>query len=100
MRLDFTLGKHHIRITFSAKRDWSEGIKKFRHESGLHYVFGRISIYTVDLTAEVYPVCAECGSADVGEVSSGDEGWTVCQSCCSIEQGYRYVTYEEFENAL
>lgn len=35
--------------------------------------------------------CAECGSLDIGEVTAGDEGWTVCNDCQAIEQGYDYV---------
>lgn len=36
----------------------------------------------------IIEVCAVCHSPEVGEQSCGDEGWTVCQDCQSIEQGY------------
>ena len=40
---------------------------------------------------EEVATCAECGTTDIGEVTSGDEGWTVCNDCRAIEQGYDYV---------
>ncbi len=39
--------------------------------------------------------CGECGSLDIGEVQAGDEGWTVCQGCQTIEGGYKYITEAE-----
>ena len=36
-------------------------------------------------------VCAECGSTEIGEKSVGDEGWTICDECNAIEQGYEQV---------
>lgn len=36
----------------------------------------------------VTEVCAQCHSPDCREVFAGDEGWTVCPDCRSIEQGY------------
>lgn len=29
--------------------------------------------------------CGECGSLDIGEHFSGDEGWTICGGCEAIE---------------
>lgn len=46
---------------------------------------------------EVVPICAECLSEKIGEVSSGDEGWTVCSDCGSVEQGYKYIHESEVD---
>lgn len=36
----------------------------------------------------VFEVCAVCHSPECREEFAGDEGWTVCPECRSIEQGY------------
>ena len=38
-------------------------------------------------------VCSQCESHEVGEKFAGDEGWTICDECHSVEQGYvtRYI---------
>ena len=38
--------------------------------------------------------CKECDSTEVGEQSAGDESWTICRSCQSVEQG-TYAVYED-----
>lgn len=38
--------------------------------------------YCIDNTIDC---CAECGSPEVGEVGCGDEGWTVCPDCQTVE---------------
>jgi|TARA_R110000787_G_scaffold87489_4_gene186390 hypothetical protein len=35
--------------------------------------------------------CAECGSFEIGEKWRGDEGWTICDDCQAVEQGYTEV---------
>lgn len=62
-----------------------------------HLVWGRLSIVWGQPHLEEIGLCAECGSSDIGEVRSGDEGWTVCQDCRAVEQGYEYVTVDEAE---
>lgn len=47
---------------------------------------------------ELIPVCHLCGSPEIGEKFSGDEGWTVCDNCGAVEQGYDYVTESELED--
>jgi len=37
------------------------------------------------------PTCTECGSFEIGEKWAGDEGWTICDNCRAIEQGYDYL---------
>jgi hypothetical protein len=99
MRFTF-LTSYHVEFHTRARRSWQEGPKRFRlaYGNGIHWVWGRVSLSVEDLTAAVYPVCAECDSPDAREVSYGDEGWTVCPDCQSVEQGYRYVSLLEYEN--
>ena len=42
-------------------------------------------------------ICKECRSLNIGEQHCGDEGWTVCRDCQTVEGGYLYVTPEEAE---
>lgn len=95
----FTIFQYHVEFHTRARRSWTEGLQRYRlaYGNGTHWVWGRLSLSIEDVYAEVYPVCAECSSPDAREVSYGDEGWTVCPSCQSIEQGYRYVSALEYE---
>jgi hypothetical protein len=98
MRRSFALGRWDVTLSTTAKRAWTD-LKVFRTESGgRHVAWGRLSLCVDDGTAECVPTCAECGSDEIGEVSAGDEGWTVCQSCRSIEQGYTYISIREVES--
>lgn len=63
----------------------------------VHIVFGRLSLVIEKWDIERYAVCAECESTEIGEVSSGDEGWTVCQDCRTVEGDYKYLNKREFE---
>ena len=54
--------------------------------------YGMVSSCCGGKFEEEVPTCAECGSFDIGEKTAGDEGWTICDSCGAIEQGYEYVT--------
>jgi hypothetical protein len=96
MTKHFTVGRWDISVSTNARASW--GRPRFYRDTN-HFVWGRFSIVLEDWTAEVHLVCAACGSVDVGEVSHGDEGWTVCQSCQAVEQGYRYVNKREWEEA-
>ena len=95
----FNILNYHVSLDTRARRAWSEGLLRFRgsYGNGVHYVFGRLSLSIEDITLEVYPVCAECDSPNAREVSYGDEGWTICPDCQSVEQGYRYVNLQEWE---
>jgi hypothetical protein len=68
------------------------------HMGTWHLVFGKLSIHIQDMELECHAICAECNSPEIGEVSFGDDGVTVCPDCQSIEQGYRYVSANELEN--
>lgn len=93
----FTLLKWYIAIRFSSKRPLNYA--KLTHNEFSHcLVWWRLSILIENWTIECHQVCAECGSSDIGEVSRGDESWTVCQDCRSVEQGYKYVNLREYEN--
>ena len=52
-----------------------------------------------EIDSQEYRLCKECGSADIGEHRAGDEGYIICGSCRSVEQGYKYVTAAEYEDA-
>ena len=45
-------------------------------------------------------VCSECLSQDIGEHFAGDEGWTICEGCRAIEQGYTEVRCEYCNQSL
>jgi hypothetical protein len=53
----------------------------------------------------IFQVCKMCHSPECREEFAGDEGWTVCPDCRSIEQGYsdaiekHDLTPQEFEAA-
>ena len=51
--------------------------------------------YLCENENEVISLCKECQSPDIGEQHAGDEGWTVCDSCGSVEQGYVYIHESE-----
>tara|TARA_Y100001938_G_C8055526_1_gene414183 strand:- start:773 stop:1087 length:315 start_codon:yes stop_codon:yes gene_type:complete len=53
--------------------------------------YGMVSSCCGSSYEEEVPTCAECGSDNIGEKCAGDEGWTVCDDCGAIEQGYEYV---------
>ena len=40
---------------------------------------------------ESVEVCAECGCEDMETVSSGDEGWTICEDCRTVEGDWESV---------
>lgn len=105
----FTFFHLDVKIGFTARHNWTHfrihnGNKhqwgRERHAEGTwHLVWGKLSIYIENWTLEIHPLCAECNSADIREVSYRDEGLTVCSNCQSIEQGYRYVNLREYELA-
>lgn len=97
-RIRLTFFNWDIAAGLTARWNWTH-FKIHHTEFSWHMVWGKLSILIENWTIECHTVCAECDSADIGEVSHGDEGWTVCRSCRSIEQGYRYVNLREYENA-
>lgn len=43
-------------------------------------------------------VCLECdGTEEVKNVSAGDESWSVCHSCRSVEGRTEHITESEYE---
>jgi hypothetical protein len=94
--LRFTIGHYDFSIDFRAKREWND-FKVFKSEGTRHIVWGRLSILVENWFIEIHPVCAQCGSWEINETWARDEGWTICQSCRSIEGGYNYVNLREYE---
>lgn len=91
----YTLGKYDLQLG-RALRPWSY-FKVHKTDTTWHLVWGSISLFIEDWTAKVYTCCKVCQSPDIGEKSLGDESWTICESCGSIEQGYRYLNKREWE---
>lgn len=97
MRYDLTIGKYDFSIRTTNCGFFEFKKHKFNHGAiSAYYGFGLV-LYIDDWTAEVYEVCAECGSSEIGEQGYGDEGWTVCPDCHTIEGGYTYVNKRHYE---
>jgi hypothetical protein len=92
----FTIWKYDFTIDLRARREWND-FKVFKSEGTRHIVWGKLSFLVEDWTLEIHPVCAQCDSWEIDEHSVGDESFTICGSCRSIEQGYRYVNLREYE---
>lgn len=95
------IGKFDVTVRASARRRWNEIVYRSpwrgQPERTWHLVWWKLSIYVEDATEASYAFCAECDSDEIGEVSAGDEGWTVCRACRSVEQGYVYRSKRELE---
>lgn len=98
----FTIGKYDIDLNARACRSWFKRprCERIPRDGYLHFVWGRFSLHIEDWTAETYALCAECVSDEIGEQHCGDEGWTVCRNCRSVEQGYKYVNKRVYEAGL
>lgn len=94
--MNFTIFNYNIRIGMTARWPWS-CFKIHKYDYSRHLVWGKLSICVENWALEVHPICKECKSTEISEVSSGDESLTVCQACNSIEQGYEYVNLHEYE---
>lgn len=93
------LGNWLVEVDMRALRPWSH-FKKHRlvyNDRGGHIVWGKLSLHWEDTSEQCYPVCRECDSPDIGERSWGDESLTVCDSCETVEGGYKYVSLKEYE---
>ena len=95
--MNFTFGRFDVSLNLRSRRRWNTVYYR-RDSTELRLVWGRVSLHIEDWQAEVHPTCKQCGSADIAERSYGDEGWTVCDSCQSVEGGYVYVNKREYEN--
>lgn len=98
MRITWTIGSYRMEVSNRARRSVLSAVKHTT-ECGVHLVWWRFSVLIENVALEVWPICATCGSADIGEVSYCDEGVTVCQNCGGIEQGYAYVSLLDYEAA-
>jgi hypothetical protein len=116
MRRSITIGKWDIEFTNGSLCKWDH----FKiHQHGYHWynerksllknlieglkygyvliVFGKLTLVIEDWTNERYVICDVCGSTEIGEVSAGDEGLTVCQDCGSVEQGYKCINKHQYD---
>lgn len=96
--MKLTFFKWDIEVNLRAQHSWSH-LRILRVNGYKHLVWGKLSIVVENWTLEIHALCSQCNSPEIGEVSWGDEGLTVCQSCGSIEQGYDYVNLREYEQA-
>jgi hypothetical protein len=88
-----------IELHFRARKPWTHfkiwGLQY--NTRGRHIVWGRMSLHFENVVEKCYPVCRECSSPDIGEKSAGDESFTVCDSCQTVEGGYAYISRAEYE---
>ena len=90
----FSIGRWDIEFSNRARCEWTH-FRVHKGEASRHIVWGRLSLVVEDGTAPVVATCAQCGSLEIGEEHAGDEGWTVCRDCRSVEQGYKYISRRE-----
>ncbi len=103
MRLKLDIGKYRIEISKPYKVQF--GLRYYKHRwydsntdaYAKSLFLGLLHIHWFDADIEDTAICAVCGSADIGEQSCGDEGWTMCSECGAIEQGYDYISYRDAE---
>jgi len=95
LRTDYNRLKRGCRFLNTYEIHTEHG-ERYGHTTG--FAFWWLDIENVSL--KIHPLCSECNSPDIAEMHMGDEGWTVCRSCRSVEQGYVYVDLETYENAL
>jgi len=43
-------------------------------------------------------LCGECNSSQIEEKFHGDEGWSVCEECGTIEGSSKYIFIDDDEN--
>lgn len=96
---DFTIGNYDIDLNTNAKVSWLKP-KLYKRDNYSHFVWGKLSIIVENWTLDNYPICAECESTEIGEIGHGDEQWTVCPDCRSVEQGYIYLNKRQFETLV
>lgn len=87
---------HELEIRLSSLHKWSH-FRIHKYDMHRHIVWGKLSIIFGQPHLEEIEICAECSSPEIREVGAGDEGWTVCPDCGSVEQGYEYITIEQAE---
>lgn len=91
-RFSIQLKSKYYGAFFKAFKCTEEGVVYTRILS-----IGRLQFELEDMETEHIATCAVCDSTEIGEVSKGDEGWTVCQDCGSVEQGYKYISQRQYE---
>lgn len=94
----FYFSHYLLESRLNARRPWTFA-KRFPTETGWFFVWGKLSVEFCDLSAEVFMVCAECNSGEIGSQGCGDESWLVCSSCRTVEGNVRYVNIVEYENS-
>lgn len=98
IRTKFTFFNYIIDIGLTSLHNWTH-FKIHRNEYSRHLVWGKLSIEVINWAIECHAVCGECGSISLKGIGAGDESWTVCESCQTVEGSVDYVNYVDAEHA-
>lgn len=95
------IGPYYIEASNRSRHKWSHfKIHGQRGHSAFHrhLVWGPISIVVSQPQFETVTVCSECdGRTEMEHVSSGDECWSVCPNCRTIEGNTHEISLWDFE---
>lgn len=107
MRTKLELGSYRIELVYYRQTPTWSGhpwthLKLHRSRIGdawsRHLVWGRVSIQVDTPDLDYVSVCSECDCNETPNVVSiGDESWSVCGECQSIEGRTHEVTIREYE---
>lgn len=86
---------HVLEVNLRARRKWSDPVL-IRQPYYSRFVIGKLSLLWGQPHLEPVTVCCDCGEATTG-LSAGDESWTYCEGCQSIEPRTEEITTEEYE---
>lgn len=89
------LFNHEIEVRLRARWPWTH-MKMHRRPYYRHFVWGKLSVIFGQPHLEPITVCAECGEATETK-SAGDEFWTWCEGCQTVEGRTEEITMEEYE---
>lgn len=95
VHIDLSIGRWDISFSNTSRRKRSEGFLRLHTTDERHYIWGNWSLYIEDATVENIIVCGECDSeGDDGMTSGsmGDESFSWCESCGTVEGSTYYVS--------
>lgn len=88
---------YSLEAAFSARWPWSH-FKVHKRLWYTHVVWGKLSLIYGQPHLEPIQICLECNSGgEIRGVWAGDEGWSICTECETIEPRTEYITLEEYE---
>lgn len=99
--VEFWLFAYYIEFNMSARHKFSHfKIHKRRGMSAFyrHLVWGKLSLVISQPQYETITMCSECDGAEpMGGVSCGDESWSVCPNCNTVEGKTHEISLWDFE---